>query len=218
MKDSAGLKICPFCKEQIRQEAVKCRFCGEWFEEAFPGPAEPKACTNSTAPETPHATSGGVGRVVVANEGLAWSSSAPTSAIHARQPELAGKPLRQNASRIDYWYGYLSMVFCGYLAYCAATHFLATALTPAPVGDVAKQTTYWLDLIAWPGASAFFAYLTYALARHRVRMAYIYAVVAVYGLSLLLRGGSEVALGIWGTISFILVMKFREQKRLDAEK
>lgn len=27
------LKICSFCKEQIRREAVKCRYCGEWLEE-----------------------------------------------------------------------------------------------------------------------------------------------------------------------------------------
>ena len=29
----AGFKQCPFCKEKIRSEAVKCRFCGEWLEE-----------------------------------------------------------------------------------------------------------------------------------------------------------------------------------------
>ncbi|MGO9586334.1 MAG: hypothetical protein ACLP2Y_09080, partial [Limisphaerales bacterium] len=32
--ENDGFKLCPFCKEKIRKEAVKCRFCGEWLEEA----------------------------------------------------------------------------------------------------------------------------------------------------------------------------------------
>jgi len=37
-----GFKVCPFCKEKIRKEAVKCRFCGEWLEESHPhGPTVP---------------------------------------------------------------------------------------------------------------------------------------------------------------------------------
>lgn len=35
MQDSA-FKLCPFCKEQIRREAIKCRFCGEWLESSEP--------------------------------------------------------------------------------------------------------------------------------------------------------------------------------------
>jgi len=31
--ENDGFKICPFCKEKIHKEAVKCRFCGEWLEE-----------------------------------------------------------------------------------------------------------------------------------------------------------------------------------------
>ena len=31
--ENALFKNCPFCKEKIRNEAVKCRFCGEWLEE-----------------------------------------------------------------------------------------------------------------------------------------------------------------------------------------
>jgi hypothetical protein len=41
--EDGGSKICPFCKEKIRQEAVKCRFCGEWLQQqTYPPPAQPQ--------------------------------------------------------------------------------------------------------------------------------------------------------------------------------
>lgn len=36
-------KLCPYCGERIRVEAVKCRFCGEYLTEGARGPAEAPA-------------------------------------------------------------------------------------------------------------------------------------------------------------------------------
>ena len=45
-----GFKVCPFCTEKIRKEAVKCRFCGEWLQE----PYRPESGLHQERENAPH--------------------------------------------------------------------------------------------------------------------------------------------------------------------
>jgi len=41
-----GTKVCPYCSERVRAEAVKCRFCGEWFQDR----TQPETAANRQSP------------------------------------------------------------------------------------------------------------------------------------------------------------------------
>ena len=72
--NNQGLRQCPFCKESIRAEALKCRYCGEWLSESLPNPAGlPAEMREVKPPPLP-----------------ASSSAVPIPPLHVAQPLVAG--------------------------------------------------------------------------------------------------------------------------------
>jgi TPR repeat protein len=215
MSEKETYKICPFCKEQIRKAAMKCRFCGEWLDKAPQGTEE----VSTILP----GESGGKDIALDADEGTTSTtkqidhagSAAPSVAAAVSGAVSPPKPPVKRGSWQEYWYGYIYMAFCGYLTFCAATNLLVKAGTPAPVGDLQKGVEYWGFLVLETAATAFLAYVTYTISQRRVKMGFIYIVITLHGLNVFSRGIRPIEVMIWLILSWVVANKFREQKRPD---
>jgi hypothetical protein len=213
---AANFKVCPFCKERIREEAVKCRFCGEWLE--------PQAVQRST-PQTENRSLDTDRRKNTESPDDAAPSpnsmSEPVDVADHEKPMTLQPPKPASkltvASQDKYWDGYVYAMFCAYITYCCITQLLGTLTRPPTPGDAYAQGQFWGGIVLWSLATAGFSYATYQLVTRKARLGLIYSVVALHGINVLARGIRPGELVLWLVLSMVVISKFRQRQLLASD-
>jgi hypothetical protein len=139
-------KVCPFCKEQIRKEAVKCRFCGEWLNQ------EIQTQTVETSVPPPLPTQEEIPKPV---------ENEVKTTTHENGKGISPKKL--------YWIGAILLAGCGLILFVLLYRIDGNQLNPeeadkatSNLATLIVRTIVCAGLLAWTVKRKGFRFLTFA--------------------------------------------------------